>query len=143
MSDSMSFFSKCPKCGYARLQDGYTRVVLVGALDTGLTIEAYCLQCDVVWPISVQERSLLARGIAAEQQETSSRSPHDSPASRRPGDRMERMALDEIGSNNAGVENSSPTGDGAPGGCGTFACLAGLNWARRCQMQRAPRGFSK
>ena len=86
MSESMSFFSKCPKCGYARLQDGYIRAVLVGALDTGRIIEAYCLQCDVVWPITGQERSLLARGIAAEQQEPSPRSPHDYPTRRRPGE---------------------------------------------------------
>lgn len=30
----------------------------------------------------------------------------------------------------------------APGGCGSFACLVVLKWARWCQMQRAPRGFS-
>jgi hypothetical protein len=65
MTEPTSFFSKCPKCGNARLQDGYTRGTLVQLLDTGDPIKAYCVPCDVHWPIAVQERYLVARGIAA------------------------------------------------------------------------------
>jgi hypothetical protein len=86
MSESMSFFSKCPKCGHARLQGGYTRDALVQLLETGTPIEAYCVPCDVHWPIAVQERYLVARGIAAEQQEASPRSQHDNPTRGRPGE---------------------------------------------------------
>jgi hypothetical protein len=33
------------------------------SLGAGQEIDAYCLQCDVVWPISAQERFVIARGI--------------------------------------------------------------------------------
>ena len=46
-----------------KLQNGYERIELVESLGAGQAIDAYCLQCDVVWPISAQERVLIARGI--------------------------------------------------------------------------------
>ena len=46
-----------------RLQNGYERIELVESLGAGRAIDAYCLPCDVVWPISAQERFLIARGI--------------------------------------------------------------------------------
>ena len=86
MSESMSFFSKCPKCGSARLQGGDTRGALAQLLETGDPIEGYCVPCDVHWPIAVQERHLVARGIAAEQREAAPRSPRDHPTRGRPGE---------------------------------------------------------
>ena len=65
MSESTSFFSKCPTCGNARLQSGYTRGALATLLDTGASINAYCVTCDADWSLTARERSLLARGIAA------------------------------------------------------------------------------
>ena len=80
MSESMSFFSKCPKCGSARLQGGDTRGALAQLLETGDPIDAYCVSCDVHWPIAVQERYLVARGIAAMDQQRDASSPsEDSP----------------------------------------------------------------
>jgi hypothetical protein len=80
MGEPTSFFSKCPNCGNARLQSGYTRDALVQLLDGGNPIGAYCVTCDVHWPIAVQERYLVARGIAAMDQQRDASSPsEDSP----------------------------------------------------------------
>jgi hypothetical protein len=80
MSGLTSFFSKCRKCGYARLQSGYTRGALVQLLETGDPINAYCVTCDVHWPIAVQERYLVARGIAAmDQRDTAPLPANDHP----------------------------------------------------------------
>jgi hypothetical protein len=61
--ETTAFFSTCPRCKHPRLQSGYERIELAVSLGAGQAIDAYCLQCDVVWPISVQERFLIARGI--------------------------------------------------------------------------------
>jgi hypothetical protein len=66
----ISFFSMCPACKHARLQNGYARAELVAALDTGRAIDAYCLMCDVVWPTDAQERFLIAARLAADRQAT-------------------------------------------------------------------------
>jgi hypothetical protein len=63
MRETTAFFSTCPSCKHPRLQNGYERIELVESLGAGQAIDAYCLQCDVVWPISAQERFLIARGI--------------------------------------------------------------------------------
>jgi hypothetical protein len=63
MRETTAFFSTCPTCKHPRLQNGYERIELVESLAAGQAIDAYCLQCDVVWPISAQERFLIARGI--------------------------------------------------------------------------------
>ena len=67
---SISFFSTCPACKHARLQNGYPRVELTASLDNGHTIDAYCLMCDIVWSISARERFLLATRLATEQDAT-------------------------------------------------------------------------
>jgi len=33
-------------------------------LESGNIIDAYCLACDVVWPVNAQERNLVATAIA-------------------------------------------------------------------------------
>jgi hypothetical protein len=63
MLETTAFFSTCPRCKHPKLQNGYERIELVESLGAGQAIDAYCLQCDVVWPISAQERVLIARGI--------------------------------------------------------------------------------
>ena len=75
MSETTAFFSTCPSCKRPRLQNGYERIELVESLGAGQAIDAYCLQCDVLWPISAQERFLIARGITPPQ--------HDPPFSLR------------------------------------------------------------
>ena len=69
MSETTAFFSTCPSCKHPRLQNGYERIELVESLGVGQAIDAYCLQCDVLWPISAQERFLIARGITPPQHE--------------------------------------------------------------------------
>jgi hypothetical protein len=65
---NISFFSSCPACKHARLQNGYTRAEVTAALDTAHAIDAYCLMCDVVWPISARERFLITAQLTAHQQ---------------------------------------------------------------------------
>ncbi len=69
MRETTAFFSTCPRCKHPRLQNGYERIELVVSLGVAQEIDAYCLQCDVVWPISAQERILIARGITTPQHE--------------------------------------------------------------------------
>ena len=66
MSKVITFVSTCPACGHQRLQDGYTRRALIRLLAMSHTIDAYCITCDVLWPISAQERVVMARAIAAD-----------------------------------------------------------------------------
>jgi hypothetical protein len=63
MREMTAFFSTCPSCKHGRLQSGYERIELVESLSAGQAIDAYCLPCDVAWPISAQERFLIARAI--------------------------------------------------------------------------------
>ena len=63
MRETTAFFSTCPRCKHPRLQNGYERIELVVSLGVRQEIDAYCLQYDVVWPVSAQERFLIARGI--------------------------------------------------------------------------------
>jgi hypothetical protein len=51
-----NFVSTCPVCGQKRVQYAYTWQALVRLLEKGLIIDAYCRRCDVVWPVSAQER---------------------------------------------------------------------------------------
>jgi len=41
----------------------YTRRTLLTLLETGNMIDAYCANCDVMWPISAQEKVEIARAI--------------------------------------------------------------------------------
>ena len=52
----INFVSTCPVCGHKRVQYAYTRRALVRLLEKGLIIDAYCRRCDVVWPVTAQER---------------------------------------------------------------------------------------
>lgn len=57
-----TFVSTCPKCGHKRPQHGYTRRVLFSLLNKRRKIDAYCIDCNVCWPISesAQTNALVA-----------------------------------------------------------------------------------
>jgi hypothetical protein len=67
MTRSNPFFATCPVCGQSQVQRAYTRRALVSLLEHGRIIDAYCANCDVVWPVSAQERNLMTTAIAAGQ----------------------------------------------------------------------------
>jgi hypothetical protein len=67
MTKPVRFLSKCPTCGQQKLQLAYTRRALLRLLETANIIDAYCLACDVVWPVSSEERKLMVTAIAAGQ----------------------------------------------------------------------------
>jgi len=54
------FVSVCPKCGHPRLQHGYTRRILARLLNMRRKIDAYCMDCNVCWPISESERRTIS-----------------------------------------------------------------------------------
>ena len=60
MTKPVPFFSACPACGQKQLQLAYTRRALLRLLESGNIIDGYCLTCDVVWPISTQDRDSVA-----------------------------------------------------------------------------------
>jgi hypothetical protein len=62
--ESVPFLSRCPGCGQQRLQVGHSRDHLVRKLVAGMRVDAYCLPCDLVWPIGVRERGGIGRGLA-------------------------------------------------------------------------------
>jgi hypothetical protein len=64
-SRPVRFLSTCPVCGQQQLQLAYTRRALVSLLRCGDIIDAYCISCDVVWPVSAQERISVAAAITA------------------------------------------------------------------------------
>jgi hypothetical protein len=82
MVEPTSFFSKCPTCGHPRLQSGYAQGALVHLLDTGQPINAYCVICDRQWPITIQERYAVVRGIAAMDQHAPPSSSDNRPPQR-------------------------------------------------------------
>jgi hypothetical protein len=55
----LGLVSTCPRCGHERFQHGYTRRALFDLLKKRRRIDAYCIDCNVCWPISESER----RGI--------------------------------------------------------------------------------
>ena len=63
--ESVPFLSWCSACGCPRLQLGHSLDGLLCLLDAELPISAYCLACDLVWPINSRERAAIARGLAA------------------------------------------------------------------------------
>jgi hypothetical protein len=85
MVEPTAFFSKCPKCGHPRLQNTYVQRGLVRLLDAGQPINAYCVICDVQWPISRRERYLVAKGIAVIPERAAQSSSDDQPPHRPPG----------------------------------------------------------
>jgi hypothetical protein len=70
MKRHIAFLSTCPSCGHPRLQAGYTRGLLRRLIDIDHVIEAYCLACDALWPISTQERAVLCKAVTPDQHET-------------------------------------------------------------------------
>jgi len=56
----IAFVSRCPRCGHERFQHGYTRRGLFVLLNTGRSINAYCIVCNVCWPISERERHAIS-----------------------------------------------------------------------------------
>ena len=56
-----TFVSTCPKCGHERVQRGYTRRSLLNLLSTRRKIDAYCILCNVCWPITESERRVILR----------------------------------------------------------------------------------
>jgi hypothetical protein len=55
-----TFVSTCPKCGHERLQHGYTRRILFNLLIRRSNIDAYCVSCNVCWPIPDSDRRALS-----------------------------------------------------------------------------------
>lgn len=56
----ITFVSACPKCGQERLQRGYSRRILFNLLNARRKIDAYCIACNVCWPISDSERRAIS-----------------------------------------------------------------------------------
>src|SRR5215471_6199299 len=69
MKNPLIFASTCPACGEQRLQHAHTGRALIRSIETNKIIDAYCVECDLVWPISIQERALIACTIAVEQKQ--------------------------------------------------------------------------
>lgn len=56
----ITFVSRCPKCSRLRLQQGYTRRILLNLLNRRSNIDACCINCNACWPISESERRALS-----------------------------------------------------------------------------------
>jgi hypothetical protein len=52
----ITLVSTCPNCGRERPQYGYTRRDLSNLLNAHRKIDAYCIECNVCWPITESER---------------------------------------------------------------------------------------
>lgn len=63
MKNRLIFTSTCPACGQRRPQHGHTRRALIRSIETSQIIDSYCLDCDLVWPVSSEERDLIAKVI--------------------------------------------------------------------------------
>jgi hypothetical protein len=63
MNDMVQFSSECPRCKHDRVQSGYSRDELIQLLQAGADLEAYCGNCDETWPVAVDERADIARGL--------------------------------------------------------------------------------
>ncbi len=65
MASPGPFSAECPNCNQDRLLSGYSAEELTQLLQAGAEIEAYCSSCDEHWPISVEDRTDIARALAA------------------------------------------------------------------------------
>jgi hypothetical protein len=63
MKNPLIFVSTCPSCGRQQLQHGHTRRALSKLIESRQIVDAYCLECDVVWPVTAEERALIACAI--------------------------------------------------------------------------------
>ena len=70
MKNALVFASVCPVCRQQRSQHGHTRRDLMRLIEASQIIDAYCLECDMVWPVSIHERVLIACAIAIRQSGT-------------------------------------------------------------------------
>jgi hypothetical protein len=70
MKNPLIFASACPSCGRQKLRYGYTRRALTKLIESRQIIGAYCLECDVVWPVTPEERALIACANATGQTPT-------------------------------------------------------------------------
>ena len=57
MRNSLIFVSTCPACRQQQLQQVHTRRALLRAIEMNQVIDAYCPECDLVWPISPRNES--------------------------------------------------------------------------------------
>jgi hypothetical protein len=64
MKNPLIFVSTCPSCALQQLQHGHTRRALTKLIESREIIDAYCLECDVVWPVTAEERALIACAIS-------------------------------------------------------------------------------
>lgn len=62
LRQSISFVSTCPKCRQAQYQRG-PRNTIQRLLTGRHPIEAYCVTCDVFWPITTAERIGIVRDL--------------------------------------------------------------------------------
>ena len=67
MKNPLIFVASCPACGRQQLQHGHTRRDLAKLMESRQIIDAYCLECDVVWPVTAEERALIACAITTGQ----------------------------------------------------------------------------
>jgi hypothetical protein len=67
MKNALVFVSTCPSCGRQQLQHGHTRRALTKLIESRHIIDAYCLECDVIWPVPAEERALIACAITTRQ----------------------------------------------------------------------------
>jgi len=66
MDSYLQFTARCSMCGYEWLQDGYTRSVLFQLLRSDSSIEAYCMRCGLLWPISPAEQRFISEKLTKE-----------------------------------------------------------------------------
>jgi hypothetical protein len=67
MKTRLIFVSSCPSCGRQQLQHGHTRRALTRLIQSCQIVDAYCFECDLVWPVTAEERALIARAITTRQ----------------------------------------------------------------------------
>jgi len=67
MKNPLIFVSTCPSCGRQQLQHGHTRRALTKLIESRQIIDAYCLECDVVWAVTAEERAVIAAAITTRQ----------------------------------------------------------------------------
>lgn len=60
---SIAFVSTCPSCGHPQHQHG-SRRALQRLLNGPYPIEAYCVVCDLFWPITAAERIAVASDVS-------------------------------------------------------------------------------
>jgi len=64
MNTLAPFLIQCPKCRCDRALTGYSDDELAALLSSGADIEGYCMSCDELWSISIEERADLADALS-------------------------------------------------------------------------------